>query len=89
MQNISNPEKIVAVFLHFLFAWQNKIYISDNVIACILSIIIYLVLSIASIFMLQPVKELASRFPGSLYKARILINLDKVFVLSRLWQILV
>ena len=65
------------MFLQFLFAWQNKCYISDNAIACILNIIKYLVLSIASIFMLQPVKELASRFPGSLCKARKLINLGK------------
>ena len=25
-ENISNQEKIVTVFLHFLFAWQNKFY---------------------------------------------------------------
>ena len=42
-QNISNQEKIVTVFLYFLFAWQNKFCISDIAIACILNIIKYLV----------------------------------------------
>ena len=36
-----------------------------------------LVLPTASIFMLQPVKELASHLPGSLYKASKLIILDR------------
>ena len=65
------------MFLHFLFAWQNKFYILDNAIACILNIIKYLVLSTASIFMLQSVKELACCFQGSLYKALGKNNLDK------------
>ena len=43
MQNISNQEKIVTLFLYFLFAWQNKFCILDIAIACILNIIKYLV----------------------------------------------
>ena len=37
----------------------------------------YLAMSIATMFMLQSVKELANQFPGSLYKAQKLIHMDK------------
>lgn len=63
------------MFVHLLFAWQTKFSISDNCVDTLLNIVLYFLTTLQFVFGFESFCHIVDLFPGTLYKARKLLNL--------------
>lgn len=80
-ENIDNPipfhHQVLSVFIHLLFAWQMTFSASDNSVDRLLNIIRYFLTMLQFVFGFDGFCQIIDLFPGTLFKARRFLRLDK------------